>query len=129
MQDISDILEDLNRSHACFGDEDYDDGRPSGQADLQALTRAWVNERGTVELLPYLPLPFHTLTSLIVLQVAEWWFNRTRHGTNKGANRESRRADGQHGTKDEFQSYHYPNRSRAVEIPHSILTTRSNRED
>jgi GINS complex subunit 4 len=53
MQDISDILEDLNRSHDLAGGN-YNDGRSSGQADLQDLTRAWVNERGTTELLPYM---------------------------------------------------------------------------
>jgi hypothetical protein len=89
MQDISDILEDLNRSHPRYGDDDYDDSRPSGQADLQALTRAWVNERGTVELLPYLPLPFQTLTTLIALQLAERRVNRTRHGASQSSNRES----------------------------------------
>ena len=59
--DISDILQDLNARHLDrdpFADgDDYNDGRPSGQEDLQALTRAWVNERGAVELLPYNPLP------------------------------------------------------------------------
>lgn len=48
--DISDILEDLNRDPF---DDNYDGGKPSGQADLQALTRAWVNERGTTDLLQY----------------------------------------------------------------------------
>ncbi|TVY15215.1 DNA replication complex GINS protein SLD5 [Lachnellula arida] len=43
--DISDILQDLNRDRDPFADDDYDDGRPSGQTDLQALTRAWINER------------------------------------------------------------------------------------
>jgi GINS complex subunit 4 len=51
--DISDILQDLNARHLdrdLFADgDDYNDGRPSGQADLQALTRAWVNEHGAVE--------------------------------------------------------------------------------
>ena len=56
MQDISDILEGLNRDHDPFATDNYDDGRPSGQADLQALTRAWVNERGTVELLGYVAM-------------------------------------------------------------------------
>ena len=54
--DISDILQDLNARHLdrdpFTADDDYNNGRPSGQADLQALTRAWVNERGAVELLP-----------------------------------------------------------------------------
>ncbi|CAG8955375.1 hypothetical protein HYFRA_00011359 [Hymenoscyphus fraxineus] len=50
--DISDILEDLNRDPF---DENYNSGhrQPSGQADLQALTRAWVNERGTIDLLQW----------------------------------------------------------------------------
>ncbi len=61
--DISDILQGLG-SHPADRDpfaEDYDDlfsagrGHQSGQADLQALTRAWVNERGAAELLPYFP--------------------------------------------------------------------------
>ena len=52
--DISDILRDLNQNRDPFGEGGgYDDGQPSGQADLQALTRAWVNERGTVDLLSY----------------------------------------------------------------------------
>ncbi|TVY87128.1 DNA replication complex GINS protein, partial [Lachnellula willkommii] len=55
--DISDILQDLNRDRDPFADDDYDDGRPSGQTDLQALTRAWINERGAAELLPYAPHP------------------------------------------------------------------------
>lgn len=58
--DITDILQDLNARHLdrgpfAEGDDDFGlgNGRPSGQADLQALTRAWVNERGATELLPY----------------------------------------------------------------------------
>lgn len=57
--DISDILQDLNSRHlnrdpfAEDGDGYGEDGQHSGQADLQALTRAWVNERGAAELLPY----------------------------------------------------------------------------
>ena len=60
--DITDILQDLNSrsvDHDPFAD-DADiggiaarDGQRSGQADLQALTRAWVNERGASELLQY----------------------------------------------------------------------------
>jgi GINS complex subunit 4 len=61
--DISDILQGLGPRPADRDPfaEDYDDlfsaGRvqQSGQADLQALTRAWVNERGAAELLPYCP--------------------------------------------------------------------------
>ena len=60
--DISDILKGLNARHLDrdpFADDgdDFADGRPSGQADLQALTRAWINERGAVELIPYTPSP------------------------------------------------------------------------
>jgi len=59
--DISDILQGLgsrpaDRDH--FADDDpfaADRGQQSGQADLQALTRAWVNERGAAELLAYFP--------------------------------------------------------------------------
>ncbi|KAG4431831.1 hypothetical protein IFR05_012693 [Cadophora sp. M221] len=54
--DINDILEDLNARHLDrdpFAEGDEFQGRASGQADLQALTRAWVNERGATELLPW----------------------------------------------------------------------------
>ncbi|KAH6704016.1 hypothetical protein BKA61DRAFT_635977 [Leptodontidium sp. MPI-SDFR-AT-0119] len=54
--DINDILEDLNARHLerdPFAEGDEFEGRGSGQADLQALTRAWVNERGATELLPW----------------------------------------------------------------------------
>ncbi len=56
--DISDILEGLDSHHYDrdpFADLGGDNSgmRRSGQADLQALTRVWVNERGTTELLPY----------------------------------------------------------------------------
>ena len=56
--DISDILQGIN-GHV--GNDPFADlsdvfdsagGKPTGQADLQALTRAWVNERGAPELLP-----------------------------------------------------------------------------
>ncbi|KAH6675746.1 DNA replication complex GINS protein SLD5 [Halenospora varia] len=50
--DISDILSDLDHQHDPLSD-DFDSGLPSGEADLQSLTRAWVNERGTLELLPW----------------------------------------------------------------------------
>jgi GINS complex subunit 4 len=58
--DISDILQGLgsrpsNRDPFAedFDDPFREDREPqSGQADLQALTRVWVNERGTAELLP-----------------------------------------------------------------------------
>lgn len=57
MADISDILADVSRDPFAEYDETYasaDRGRlHSGQADLQALTRAWINERGAAELLPY----------------------------------------------------------------------------
>jgi len=54
--DISDILQGLSSRRDPFaedGDDSFEGGRGqgSGQADLQALTRAWVNERGTAELL------------------------------------------------------------------------------
>ena len=54
MDDISDILNDVSRNNDPFADSTYASGLGmlSGQADLQALTRAWVNERGAVELLP-----------------------------------------------------------------------------
>jgi GINS complex subunit 4 len=62
--DISDILQDLNRDRVPFTeDDDYNDGRPSGQTDLQALTRAWVSERGAAELLPYATLSTSQNTS------------------------------------------------------------------
>ncbi|PBP27714.1 DNA replication complex gins protein sld5 [Diplocarpon rosae] len=58
--DISDILQDLNARHLdrdplAEGDNDFGlgSGRPSGQADLQAITRAWINERGAADLLPW----------------------------------------------------------------------------
>jgi GINS complex subunit 4 len=54
--DISDILKDLNRDNDPFAD-DYSNGQPTGQADLQALTRAWINERGALDLLPYISHP------------------------------------------------------------------------
>jgi GINS complex subunit 4 len=59
MADISDILADVSRdTRDPFAeyDEIYASADKnklhSGQADLQALTRAWVNERGAAELLP-----------------------------------------------------------------------------
>ena len=72
--DISDILQDLNSrsiDHDPFAD-DADiggigarDGQRSGQTDLQALTRAWVNERGASELLQYAnDPPLSSLSSL-----------------------------------------------------------------
>ena len=70
MQDISDILEDLNRSHDPFGEHSYHDGRPTGEADLQALTRAWVNERGTIELLPYRSTRLSLFALLTLAQMA-----------------------------------------------------------
>jgi GINS complex subunit 4 len=73
MADIEDILNDVSRDPRdpfAGYDEQYASARGAihpGQADLQALTRAWINERGTTELLPYIPLHFHfTLTSLTV---------------------------------------------------------------
>ena len=58
MDDISGILNDVSRNHDPFADDAYASslGLHQGQADLQALTRAWVNERGAAELLPYAPL-------------------------------------------------------------------------
>ncbi len=54
--DISDILDGLNAPHLArdpFAEDSYDpDKQNSGEADLQALTRVWVNERGAAELLP-----------------------------------------------------------------------------
>jgi len=58
MEEIEDILNDVSRNtRDPFSDYDqqYASGRSgihSGQADLQSLTRAWINERGSPELLP-----------------------------------------------------------------------------
>ena len=87
--DISDILHGINGYHAehdPFAGLDDNlgavNGLPSGQADLQALTRAWINERGAPELLPYvLPslefgqalLSVPILTMQLFLQLAERW--------------------------------------------------------
>ena len=83
--DISDILQDLNSrsvDHDPFAD-DADiggigarDGQRSGQTDLQALTRAWVNERGASELLQYANDP--PLSSLL-------FFNHTQYELEKMA--------------------------------------------
>jgi GINS complex subunit 4 len=68
MADISDILDEVSRDPFDAYDEIYastDRGKlHPGQADLQALTRAWVNERGAAELLPYeTPFPLtHSLS-------------------------------------------------------------------
>ena len=53
MDDISDILNDVDRNDP-YSDGAYNStlGIRSGQADLQVLTRTWVNERGAAELLP-----------------------------------------------------------------------------
>ena len=60
--DISDILQDINSPAVDLdpfrGDEGIagvgaSRGQHPGQVDLQALTRAWINERGTTELLQY----------------------------------------------------------------------------
>jgi len=65
MEDIADILADVSRDpQDPFADYDalYDStgrgGTHSGQRDLQELTRAWVNERGTTELLRYVVRTF-----------------------------------------------------------------------
>jgi GINS complex subunit 4 len=74
MADISDILNGLSHDYDPFSDDHYDSssGTHSGQADLQALTRAWVNERGAAELLPYVPsahLPLIVSYNYIVLRL------------------------------------------------------------
>lgn len=54
--DISDILRELNAPHLNrdpFASSSPSNGLHPGQADLQALTRAWINERGATELLPW----------------------------------------------------------------------------
>lgn len=58
--DISDILQGLGSRPVDRDPFAADRGQQPGQADLQALTRAWVNERGATELLPYNPsIPEH----------------------------------------------------------------------
>lgn len=67
--DIDDILQDLDRPEQDFdpfngeahlGNSGYISRQLfSGEADLQALTRAWVNEKGAGELLPYVSLLAH----------------------------------------------------------------------
>jgi GINS complex subunit 4 len=54
MNDISDILNDVSRNDGLFEDDPFasQHGIEPGQADLEALTRAWINERGAPELLP-----------------------------------------------------------------------------
>lgn len=64
--DISDILRELNAPHLNrdpFASSSPSNGLHPGQADLQALTRAWINERGATELLPYVQNDFHTFTT------------------------------------------------------------------
>jgi len=51
---IADILASVSRDHhAALGTVDVDAVANQAQLDLQLLTRAWVSERVTPELLPY----------------------------------------------------------------------------
>ena len=134
--DISDILQGLGSRPADRDPfaEDYDDlfsagtGQQSGQADLQALTRAWVNERGAAELLPYFPSPLSETPSN-TLQLAQRRPDRTLHKPYKATNRARRTHDRRHGPKNKLLSHHNSNRSRAVEISHPVLPPRSNLQD
>ncbi|RFU28925.1 hypothetical protein B7463_g7405, partial [Scytalidium lignicola] len=49
--DIDDILREVDRSR--FDVDLVEHSRREAQADLRALTRAWINERGAPELLPW----------------------------------------------------------------------------
>jgi GINS complex subunit 4 len=52
--DIDDILASVTRDHhTALGTVDKDAEASQAQLDLQLLTRAWVSERVTPELLPY----------------------------------------------------------------------------
>lgn len=52
--DIDDILASVTRDHhAALGTVDKDAEASQAQLDLHLLTRAWVSERVTPELLPY----------------------------------------------------------------------------
>ncbi|KAI0997947.1 hypothetical protein K3495_g10243 [Podosphaera aphanis] len=54
--EISDILSDLDSRHqerVPYNENDLESNKGGEAADLQALTRAWVNERGTKELLAW----------------------------------------------------------------------------
>jgi len=55
MEDIADILKEVSRDNGHFEDDAYSSITRvhSGEADLHALTRLWVNERGAPELLPW----------------------------------------------------------------------------
>ena len=56
LMDIDDILAAADRDHDPFAAGLG--SRETGEADLQALTRAWINERGAPEILPYVHVIF-----------------------------------------------------------------------
>lgn len=52
--DIADILASVTRDHhAALGTDTLESEASEKQLDLQLLTRAWISERVTPELLPY----------------------------------------------------------------------------
>lgn len=65
--DIDDILRDLQPQDPLA--RNGHSSRNTGQADLQALTRAWVNERSSPELLTQVSLPHQPRLLLITTKL------------------------------------------------------------
>lgn len=95
--DIQDILDSVSAPTV-----------PQRTRDLQALTRAWINERTSPELLPYPTTLVERMTDRIKTQVSgrpppydcEWAADRS------SADRDNRRNDGYHGSQSQLHSRH-----------------------
>ena len=100
---------------------------PQRTLDLQALTRAWVNERTAPELLPY-PT---SLVERVMDRVTKQVDLKQERGvievlTIIKVDRNNRRDDWNDGPQSEFHAGDPSNRTGAIQVPHSIVSTSEN---
>ncbi len=79
--------------------------------DLQALTRAWVNERTAPELLPYPTSLVERTTDRIKRQVSEIAMFAWNSPHRRSVDRNHRRNDRPHGPEIELHSCHLADRT------------------
>lgn len=109
---------------------------PQRTLDLQALTRAWVNERTAPELLPYPTELIDRVLERLRMQVSRRHplHQKIRNRRKKESilktnpaqvDRNRRRNDRRHEPKKQFLAYSHANRTRAIQVPTTKFIAKS----
>lgn len=115
--DIDDILAEVDG-----------DVVPQETRDLHDLTRAWINERSSPEVLPWPESLMERMMDRIRQQVG--YIEAYRYGLESitkrtlfwaPADRSGGNADGRHGPENQFPPYNHRDRAREVQVPGAVF--------